>query len=171
MMSDENWFVVQTLPRKERLAQRHLLNQEFRTFLPVQARSGASLRKRPHATSAFFPNYLFVSLDLQRHSWRSINGTIGVARLVSFGQDRAAPPSPLPMGFVEQLIDLSSPDGELRFAEDFAIGDQVRIIGGPFDDLCGVLETAKGPDRVTILLNILTNATRVEVRRDCLLAA
>lgn len=164
------WFVVQTQPGKERLANWHLSNQGFSTFLPLQRRLRRQSRGMHSVISPFFPGYLFVALDLERQRWRSINGTIGVVRLVSVGRNSNGLPTPLPSGLVERIQEASGPDGEVRFAEQFSIGDPVRIVGGPFDALCGVLEAAKGTDRVMILLNMLSSATRVEVKRDCLMA-
>lgn len=170
-MNGARWYVVQTQPQKERLANFHLENQDFRTFLPLQSRpAGRSPRSRM-ALRPFFPNYLFVSLDLKRQRWRSVNGTIGVTRLVCFGRDGTALPSALPEGFVEHLREASTPGGEIRFSEEFQTGDHVRIVGGPFNALCGVLEAAKGAERAIILLDILSGATRVEVGRGRLTAA
>ena len=72
---------------------------------------------------------------------------------------------------VERLQELSTPDGELSFDERLVPGDRVRIAGGPFDALCGILERAGEADRVTILLEILSRKTRVEMDRGRLIAA
>ena len=116
----------------------------------------------------FFPGYLFVRLDLEQERWRSINGTIGVIRLVAFGS--GGRPAPLPEGFVERLGALSGSEG-LENGEKLTAGDPVRVIGGPFDDLCGVLESSCESERVTILLSLLGQKTRVSLRRGLLIAA
>lgn len=119
----------------------------------------------------FFPGYLFVALDLKREHWRSINGTRGVIRLVGCGGSEEATPTPVPTGIVERLKELSAPNGELRFDEVLSAGDRVRILGGPFDALCGVLQEAGDKERVTILLDILSKQTRVEIERRRLISA
>jgi transcription antitermination factor NusG len=115
----------------------------------------------------FFPGYLFVSLDLDCERWRSINGTVGVIRLVAFGS--GGRPTPLPRGFVERLQELN--DGNCPIANELRAGDRVRVIGGPLDDLCGALEGASDHERVTILLSLLGKETRVSLRRGSLIAA
>ena len=73
-----------------------------------------------------FPGYLFVSLDLTRDRWRSVNGTIGVVSLVmSGGEPRAAP-----RGVVEALVALSR-EGTVRFDFDLQVGQRIRMIAGP----------------------------------------
>lgn len=157
----KRWFAAQTQPGRERLALQHLGNQDFETFCPLR-RTEKRLGKRVvTALAPFFPSYVFVHLDLAAERWRSINGTIGVLRLVGFGPEPAA----MPKGLVERLRDLSSPEGELAFDEELRAGDTVRIVGGPFDALCGELVTAEPGKRVAILLDLLSGATRVVVER------
>ena len=100
--------------------------------------------------------------------WRSINGTIGVIRLVSFSS--GGHPAPLPLCLVERLQDVKSGLG-VEGGTRFSAGDRVRVIGGPFDDLCGVLESVNDNERVTILLSLLGQQTRVSLNHGSLLAA
>ena len=163
----KRWFVAQTQPGKERLALRHLANQQFTTFCPLRRVAKRSGKRRMTVLSSFFPSYVFVQFDPKNERWRSINGTIGVARLVSFGPEPAA----MPKGLVERLRELCSDEGELAFDEPLQAGDRVRIIGGPFDAWCGQLVTEEPRERVTILLELLSGATRVDVARSRLVQA
>lgn len=159
---------MQTQPRKERLALHHLRNQDFETFCPLRrAQKRVAGRSSTVALEPFFPSYAFVRLDVARERWRSINGTIGVARLVSFGSE----PSALPDGLIERFRKLCDVDGELAFDEDLLAGDRVRIMGGPLDALCGQLITAEPRKRVTVLLELLSGATEVQLRREQLVRA
>lgn len=162
------WYVVQTRPQREALAEWHLQNQSFQTFLPKVSRSKRVGRRQVWASVPWFPGYLFVHLDLERQRWRSVGGTIGVVRLVGSG-GRDGLPTPVPPGLVERFQKLGS--RELQLRERLAAGDRVRVIGGPFDQLCGTLETVGDRERVTILLNILSSETRVSLSRATLMAA
>jgi transcription elongation factor/antiterminator RfaH len=164
------WYAVQTRPRGESLALRHLQNQGFEAYCPRLRRIRAIGRNKVTTLDPFFPGYLFVSIDLERQRWRSVNGTIGVLRLVGFGNGESGRPSPVPPGLVERIRELSDGD-ELRFKERLCRGDAVRVTAGPFAELCGVLETAGSHERVTILLDILSKSTRVTISRDMLIAA
>jgi transcriptional antiterminator RfaH len=161
------WYVVQAQPRREQLALVHLGRQNFETFCPTRIKVSRSGHKLVKGRVPFFPGYLFVSLDLDSERWRSINGTIGVMRLVGFGS--GGRPAPVPHGFVERLLELE--DGNCPTEDTLRAGDRVRVIGGPLDDLCGVLDEANQHERVTILLSLLGTATRVTLRRGSLIAA
>ena len=167
----KRWYVVQTQPRKERLAEHHLRNQDFETFCPVSKRTRRRGSRAQSVLASFFPGYLFVELDVGRQRWRSVNGTIGVIRLVSFGASPGALPAPLPEGLVERLRQMSGADGELSFDDRLARGDRVRVMNGPFETLCGTLESAGDKERVTVLLEWLSKETRVEIERGRLTAA
>lgn len=165
------WYAVQTRPRKERLALQHLSNQDFTTYCPWRRRLRKVGRHNVAGLDPFFPGYVFARVDLERDRWRSINGTIGVLRVVGFGDRAAARPSPLPHGLVERFQELSGSTGDLRFRESLSKGDHVRVVGGPFDQLCGILESAGDAERVTILLAILSKQTRVSLDRNMLVPA
>jgi transcriptional antiterminator RfaH len=108
LAAGERWFVVQTRARDEHRAQMHLSQQKYRTFLPTVVRAVRHARKVRNVQAAVFPGYLFVVLDLARDRFRSINGTRGVSRLVTF----EAAPVAVPHGVVETLL---RRDGRLPF--------------------------------------------------------
>ncbi|WP_164088998.1 transcriptional activator RfaH [Sphingorhabdus sp. YGSMI21] len=162
----QRWYVAQVQPRKEQLALAHLRRQRFVTYCPIIKRT-RRLRKQSVSTAEpLFPGYVFVALDCEREPWRSVNGTIGVLRLVSFGMQ----PAVMPRGFVEQLQNLAGDDGHVRFDEALRPGDGVRIVGGPFDGLCGSLASSGGRERVTVLLQMLAGETKVTMPRSSLIA-
>ncbi len=163
----ERWFVVQALARREAKAQFHLRQQGFRAFLPVVTRTVRHARKTHSANLAAFPGYLFVPLDLQRHRWRSVNGTFGVSRLV-MGKSF---PLPVPPGIVETLLDYRDKGGVCRFDRDLVVGQQVRVMSGPLAEALGKLVRLDGAGRVQVLLEILSGQVRATIDRSALEAA
>ena len=163
----QRWYAAQVQPRKERLALIHLQRQHFVTHCPAVTRKRRLRGRLVTGSEPLFPGYVFVALECGRDPWRSINGTIGVSRLVSFGTQ----PAVLPTGFVERLQLLAGEGGEVRFDDPLQVGDGVRIIGGPFDDLCGILASSGAKTRVTVLLQLLSGETRVSLPRACLAGA
>lgn len=101
--------------------------------------------------TAFFPGYMFVSLNIEVDRWRSINGTFGVRSLIMQGQR----PVPCPVGLVEQFIALTDAEGLLDFSSALQTGNAVRILSGPFAELVGVLEKLDSVSRARVLLNIM----------------
>jgi transcription elongation factor/antiterminator RfaH len=163
----ERWYAVRTLPGREMRARAQLENQEFRTFLPRGLKTVRHARKFATVTAAFFPQYLFVMLDLARHRWRSINGTLGVASLVMQGDL----PHPVPHGVVETLVDLTDARGLLQFGQELQIGDRVRVTAGPFAEKFAICARLDDSDRARVLLDIMGGQIAVSIGRDYLRAA
>jgi transcription elongation factor/antiterminator RfaH len=155
------WYLVQTQTGREAIAQINLRRQRYRTFLPIGVRTTRHARKLRTTEAAYFPGYLFVSIDLATQAWRPINGTLGVIRLFA----SEASPTPVPTGVVEQLIDLADSSGLLAAAPSFAPGDPVRLIAGPFADTLGVVQGQSGRERVRVLLAIMSGEIVIEVPR------
>jgi transcriptional antiterminator RfaH len=160
----ERWYLAQTLPYQENRAQTALELQGFRNFLPRRLKTVRHARRLRTVNAPLFPRYIFVALDLDRDRWRSVNGTRGVSSLV-MAHDR---PVPAPEGVVETLILSTDRSGQLRFVEEFEIGQTVRLTAGPFAQSLGVLDRLSSKERVDVLLNIMSGAIRVSVARDCL---
>ncbi|WP_141098312.1 transcription termination/antitermination protein NusG [Rhodoblastus acidophilus] len=149
--ASERWYAVQTLSKREERAKFHLRQQSFRVFLPAISTAVRHARKTRVGKSALFPGYLFVALDLQRDRWRSINGTIGVSRVV---MGRTSP-SPVPQGVVESLINFVDEEGICRFDQGFELGQTVRVAAGPFADMVGTIIRLDARGRVRVLLSLL----------------
>ena len=95
-----SWFVVQTQPRAEAKAKRHLINQGFTTYLPVYRRRVRHARRSEIALRPLFPGYLFVRLDPEQQRWRSINGTAGVRQILTDGNS----PRYVPDRIIDEII-------------------------------------------------------------------
>jgi transcription elongation factor/antiterminator RfaH len=147
----ERWYVVRTQPHRETQATRQLDNQNFRVFVPRILKSRRHARKFETIRAPLFPRYIFIALDLGRDRWRSVNGTLGVDRLLTRGGE----PEPVPRGLVEQLTENAEADGVVRPSTTLKVGDSIRVTAGPFAELLGTLERLDDSDRVRVLLDIL----------------
>lgn len=168
MQPNTSWFVVQTQTGKEELACEHLERQGFTTFFPkLPVSSGSkSTRKKRQQHRSLFPGYVFISFNAENVRWQAINSTIGVIRLVRFG-DR---PVSLKSGLVERLIELSE-SGFLSFQEALAPNDKVKILAGPFDDWIGRVVRLPKKDRAMVLLQMSTRSVVVEISKEHLIKA
>jgi transcriptional antiterminator RfaH len=101
--------------------------------------------------ASFFPRYLFIVINLDRHQWRSVNSTYGVSRLIMLGDQ----PHPVPRGVVEALIAAADARGILQLGEQLQIGGAVRLLAGPFAEQLAVLDQLDDTGRVRVLLDIL----------------
>lgn len=166
-MSNERWFAVHTLPRKEMTAVHHLAQQGFQTFLPLLPVTRRHARRRDTILSALFPRYAFVRLDLSRDRWRAINGTVGVNSIV-MGREL---PCPVPDGVVEDLAAHAGANGVVEMDETLQPGDPVRLIDGPLAGSLGILTRLDENGRVEMLLDLMRACVRVKVARNMLESA
>ena len=163
----KRWYAVQCLAHREAGAQSHLENQSYSVFLPRRLKTRRHARKLDTVLVPFFPNYLFIHLDVSRERWRSINGTYGVARLVMRGEL----PAPATVGVIEALRSACDARGILSQSCELSEGQPVRILAGPFADFVGELERLDESQRVRVLLDIMGGRVPVLVARHHLVPA
>ena len=156
------WCVVQTHQHSESLAERHLLSQNFRTYLPKRRRVVRHARSAKTVYSAYFDCYLFVSLAVHQQSWYPINSTVGVRRLVMTG----GLPVPTPHGVVKSLMSATDDDGILHPDSLLRPGQTIRIVDGPFADQLGILDHVGRTGAVRILLDIMSRSIPIVIDRD-----
>ena len=161
-LKSSRWYAVQCQPHRERVAARHLTNQGFSIFLPLRKKLRRHARRVDSVQVPFFPGYLFVQFDPARDRWRSVSGTLGVARLVMQGER----PAPAPAGIVEALIDACDANNVLRWQAELKPGQSVRVLAGPFADLVGQLERMTDSGRLRVLLDIMGGSTPVFLPRE-----
>lgn len=160
------WFLAQFKPNSHNIAERNLVRQGFRTFLPMQeattrARGKFSTQMRP-----LFPGYIFVALDMLQGGWRAVNSTYGITRLVSLGKE----PTPVPLDLVSQLMLRCDRAGKLLPPKRLKPGDQVMLAKGPFTDFVATIESIAPERRVWVLMEIMGTQTRVAVSAEHLRA-
>ena len=154
-----HWYLIHTKIRKEQVALENLERQGFECFLPLiraeKLRRGALLIVQ----EALFPRYLFIRLGtgLESQSWSPIRSTVGVSRLVTFGQT----PAKIDDELVAQLR-VKSESAEVQ-SRHFEPGEQVVVTEGPFVGVEAIYQMADGEGRVMVLLNILSKQVKMAV--------
>jgi transcriptional antiterminator RfaH len=157
LTAGERWYVARTLPQRELQAAKQLANQEFRAFVPRYWKNRRHARRVETVSAPLFPRYIFVVLDRSRDRWRSINGTLGVERLLMQGGE----PQPVPQGVMESLINSIDADGNIQFHYQLKEGQSLKVTAGPFADLVGTLERLDERGRVSVLLELMGGPVRV----------
>jgi transcriptional antiterminator RfaH len=158
MSAERQWYVLYSKPQKEDYARFHLSAKGLQVFFP-QLLFPHAARKRKRLVP-LFPNYLFVRLKLFSEEFSHAKWSPGVSRVVSFN----GIPAPLDGHVVELLMQQLNRDGVIEARPKLRSGQEVRITGGPFDGLLGIIQeppNAKG--RVNILMQLLSRSTRVDV--------
>ena len=154
-----HWYVVQTQPNAEVTAETNLRRQGFQTYLPRYQKQRRHARRCENILAPLFPRYLFVAIDTTRQRWRAIQSTLGVARLVSFGDTLV----PLHESVVAQIRDREEEDGTIRLPSqsNYLQGETIRVSNGPLESCLGLFDGITDNGRVTVLLDILGRKARV----------
>jgi len=160
------WFLAQFKPNSHNIAERNLVRQGFRTFLPMQEETKRARGKFITQMRPLFPGYLFVALDMLRGGWRSVNSTYGITRLVSLGKE----PTPVPLDLVSQLMLRCDREGKLLPPKLLKPGDEVMLTKGPFTDFVARIESIAPDRRVYVLMELMGAQTRVAVSAEHLRA-
>jgi transcriptional antiterminator RfaH len=163
------WFVAHTQPHAEAKAVAHLDRQGFEIYCPRYLKRRRHARKIETVAAPLFPRYLFVAVDLAAQRWRSIYSTIGVARLVSNGDEPAA----VPDAVIAALKNREDADGFIKLDSrpSFRPGEAVRVLDGAFSSCLGLFEGMAERERIAILLDLLGRKVRVVLDADLVAAA
>ena len=154
------WFAVYVTARHERKVQVQLGRQEIETFLPLYKTIHLwKNRCRKVLELPLFPNYLFVHIALNNRL--PVLRTPGVISLVCSGHL----PVPLSSSAIE-AIRTALAVREVEPHPYLAVGNRVRIVGGPLVGMEGVLVRKKGKLRVVLLLDEIRQSAAVEVNAD-----
>jgi transcriptional antiterminator RfaH len=169
VINGTRWYVVQTQPRAEHKAAAHLGRQGFGSYLPQYLKKRRHARRVETVAAPLFPRYLFVAVDIAAQRWRSIQSTIGVARLVCNGDA----PAPVPEAILTAIKQREDERGFVRLERRplFALGDSIRVLDGVFATHFGLFDGMTDNQRVTILLELLGRKVRVVLNADCVAAA
>ncbi len=155
------WFLVQLKAGGHERARSNLERQGFESFMPLRNVTRRRAGKLYAAERPLFPGYLFVRLDPTGRSWRSVNATWGVARLVGFG---AAGPAEVPAPLMAGLMARTDANGLLlETGSHFRIGERVRVVAGPFADALARIEDIPEQGRIYALLEMMGRDVRAEV--------
>ena len=154
-----HWYLIHTKIRKEQCALQNLEQQGFECYLPEM--HAEKLRRGTMAVvpEPLFPRYLFIRLStgLESQSWAPIRSTVGVSRLVTFGQT----PAKIEDELIAQLqVKTDSAEVQLRH---FVPGEQVVVTDGPFVGVEAIYQMADAEGRVMVLLNILSKQVKMSV--------
>jgi len=166
------WFVVHTYAGYENKVKSNLasrvrsMNMEERIFevvIPMEDVIEFKAGRKTVVPKKVFPGYLLVRLNLDDDSWRVVRDTPGVTGFVGGG----AKPTPLSRKEVETILGVKDAAGMEKKARprlEFDVGEQVRVVAGPFADFNGAIsEINVDQSKLKVLVNIFGRETPVEL--------
>lgn len=158
------WYVACCKPRQEVVAEENLLRQGFDVYLPRMKMARRRRGQWLDTIEVLFPRYIFICLNPLLRSTASVRSTRGVVDLVRFGGQ----PAKVPGSVIDALLRRANSDSGLH--EDirplFNEGDLIRLVDGPLSGMEAVFAEQDGGKRVSVLLELLGKAHKVQVSRD-----
>jgi transcription antitermination factor NusG len=151
------WYAVYTRANHERRVADQLAERGVENFLPQYASVRKWKDRRVRLQLPLFPGYLFVRIALQNRL--KVLQVPGVAWLVGF----AGRPVPVPEEEFVKICGFLSQGLRAEPHPYLTVGRRVRITGGPFVGLEGVLRRKKSNLRVIVSLDLIQRSVAVDV--------
>ena len=164
----KNWYVIHTYSGYENKVKTNLekrvesMNMEdkiFRVLVPMEDEIEIKNGKKKVSKRKVFPGYVLVEMEMTDDSWYVVRNTPGVTGFVGTG----AKPIPLQEQEVQAIL-LQMGVEEARTKVDFTIGQNVRVISGPFQDfVANVREILEDKGKLRVSVSMFGRETPVEL--------
>jgi len=162
----QNWYIVSVYSGQEKrvsnqIKQRTKANNLEDTItevlVPTQNKIVVSEGKKRTVEEKFLPGYVFVKMEMNDKTWQIIRNTEGVTAFV--GTEKK--PTPLSAEEVKRILAFMKVE-QPSYQANFAVGDAVKVLDGPFTDFVGsISEINDDKGQVTVLLSVFGRETPV----------
>ena len=169
-----DWYVIHSYSGYEnkvkanletRIKSMHMEDRIFEVHIPMEDVVEIKGGKKVTVPRKVFPGYILVRMRLDDDSWYAVRNTPGVTGFVGGNQK----PTPLSRREVERFLGVQEEEEKAkpRFKPEWEVGEQVRVVTGPFADFNGVIEDINiDQQKVVVLVNIFGRDTPVELGFD-----
>lgn len=162
-MEEKRWYVVNTYSGHENRVKENLERrvesmgiQDYLFKILVAEEKEIEFNKNGKKVEKMrnlFPGYLFVEMIMTDEAWYVVRNTPGVTGFIgsSGGGAKPFPVSPEEIESILRRIGKS----DKKLIVDFAVGDHVKILSGPFSGLEGVVDSMNDDAQTAMVLTIL----------------
>lgn len=158
-MSEESWFALSVVPRKEKATAQSLRAKGYENFLPLYSQRRRWSDRMKLVEMPLFPGYVFCRFNpLHRLPILKISTVIGVAGL-------GRTPEPVPDSEIQALRVVCESGVEVMPCPYLTVGSRVRLTEGPLNGVEGIL-TETNPDSIVLSVTLLQRSVSVKVDRD-----
>ena len=161
------WYVVHVYSGHENKVRDSLLKmvenrnlQDLIMAVRVPTESVVEVKdgQRKIKTRKMFPGYVIVKMVVTNESWYLVRNTQGVTGFVGHGSE------PIPLS-PEEVARMGIEKIDIHL--DVEVGDQVRVINGPFESFMGeILEISPEKQVMTVRISMFGRDTPVELEFD-----
>jgi transcriptional antiterminator NusG len=109
-----------------------------------------------------FPGYLLVQMVLNDSTWHVVHS---VPKVVGFIGESDTSPTPVPADAIEKIRQqVAVGHAVARPRIRFTVGEQIKIVDGPFQDFNGIVESVRPErSRVRVAVSVFGRPTPVEL--------
>ncbi len=175
----KGWYILHTYSGYEAKIERTIrslienneLSSDVVTDVKVPVEDVVEIKdgKKKYITKKFLPGYIMVEMDLPDIGWKSTCAEIrkiqGVTGFV--GTSSNVRPRPISSDEAKALLQKAGEikgDKAPRLKQTFSVGEQVKIIEGPFASFTGTIEEVNlDKSKLKVMVGIFGRATPVEV--------
>jgi len=165
---EKRWYAIHTYSGYEDNVARNLkqrvesLGYEgkiFNVLVPKEKKIRIKSGKREVIEEKIYPGYVLVEMVVTDDSWYVVRNTPNVTGFIGAG----VIPTPLSTDEVDSLMKRMGVD-EPKHKFDIVVGDNVKIVDGPFKDFDGrVSEIDEERGRIKVLITMFGRETPVEL--------
>ena len=170
-MSEAKWYVVHTYSGDENkvkanidktIENRHLEDQILEVRVPMQDVVEMKNGVQKATQKKMFPGYVLIHMIMNDDTWYVVRNTSGVTGFIG-SSGGGAKPFPLQKSELDPILKkmgLSTSSIEV----DYAAGDEVNVISGPFAGKSGKVESIDlEKETAKVLVDFLGNLTPMEI--------
>ena len=162
------WYIIHTYSGHEAKVKKNLESRIetmdmsekiFEVIVPTEEEIEIKNGQRRTVNKKVYPGYVLVKMQMDDDSWYVVRNTPGVTSFVGMGT------KPTPLGDNEVFAIKTQMTAEApRIKLSLAVGDNVRIVDGPFQDFEGRIdEVNQEKGRVKVLVSFFGRETAVEL--------
>ncbi len=146
------WYVLRAKPNKEAFLAGQLEARNIEVLNLLVKVNPVNPRARKF--KPYFPGYIFLHTDLEKHPPVLLERIPGAARLVHIGNDIASVPDNILQAILSRVEQINAAGGEVL--NTLKPGDRINLQSGPFAGYEGIFNTRiTGTERVRIFLKML----------------
>lgn len=167
---DFKWFIVSALSQyetrvtktlKQRILNHNMAEYFAEILVPEETVVTSVNGKRRNIKKKFFPGYVLIKMILNDKTWHLVKNTDKISGFVGGTSDK-----PLPISDEEAAYMLGqSQEGtkKTRSSASFNVGDNVKVIEGPFASFVGSVESVNANGKLKVNVSIFGRPTPVEL--------
>lgn len=168
----KKWYVVRAISGKENKAREYILNEVNRlglqqyvsqVLIPTEKvwsiRNGKKVMKERN----FFPGYVLIEAALAGEIAQIIQN---IPNVIDFLREKDGNPIPMRESEVNRILGKVDDDREKGegYADPFIVGENVKVIDGPFNSFSGVVEEVmEDKKKLVVMVKIFGRRTPLEL--------